>query len=77
MIRMICEMRLFDRVLANVPSDSVHVVLKIENITNPSHMRWYSQIMREVISSHIREVMELKITGKRKEGPPRNHGKGA
>ena len=40
-------------------------------------MRWYSQIMRGVINSQIRDVMELKITGKRKEGPTRNHGKSA
>ena len=36
-----------------------------------SRLRWYGHVILRDINSHIREVMELEITGKRKKGRPR------
>ena len=77
MIRMICGVRLTDRVLTDVFWDRVNVIVKIEDIIIQSHLRWYGHVMRGDINSEIREVMDLEITGKRKKGRPRKCGKSA
>ena len=77
MIRMICGVRLADRVLTDVLWDRVNVIVKIEDIIIQSHLRWYGHVMRGDINSKIREVMDLEITGKRKKGRPRKCGKSA
>ena len=77
MIRMICGVRLTDRVLTDVFWDRVNVIVKIEDIIIQSHLRWYGHVMRGDINSKILEVMDLEITGKRKKGRPRKCGKSA
>ena len=64
-IKMVCGMRLVHKVPTDVLRDRVGVVVKMEN------MWWYGHVMRGDISSQIREVMEVEITGKRKKGQPR------
>ena len=70
MIRMMCWMRLVDRVSTDVLQDKVGVV-KIEDIIIQSRLRWYGHVMRGNINSQIYEVMELEIIGKRKKGRPK------
>ena len=70
MIRMMCGVRLVDRVLTDVLRDRVGVVAKIEDIIQ-SHLRWYGHVMCGDISSQVCEVMEVETTGKRKKGRPR------
>ena len=60
--------RLVDRVLTDVLHDRVGVVVKIEDMMIESHLQWYGHAMHGDINSQIREVMEVEITGKRKEG---------
>ena len=71
MIRMMCGVRLVDRMSTVVLRDRVGVVVKIEDMIIQSRLRWYGLVMRGDINSQIREVMELEITGKRKKGRPR------
>ena len=70
-IRMMCRVRLVDRVLTYVLRDRVGVVVKIEDLIIQSRLRWYGHVMCGDINSQIHEVMEVEITGKRKKGRPR------
>ena len=65
MIRMMCVVRLVDRMLTDVLRDRVGVVVKIEDLIIQSYA------MHGDINSQIREVMDVEITGKRKKGRPR------
>ena len=71
MIRMMHGVRLVDRVSTEVLRDGVGVVVKIEDMIIQSCLRWYGHVMRGDISSQIREVIEVGITGKRKKGRSR------
>ena len=68
---MMCGVRLGDRMSTDVLCDWVGVVVKIEDMIIQSHLWWYGHVMHGDIDSQIREVMEIKITGKRKKGQPR------
>ena len=68
MIRIICGVKLVDGVVTNVLRDMAGVVVKTEDMIIKSRLRWYGHVMRGDISFQIREVMEVKITGKRKNG---------
>ena len=68
MMRMMCGVRLVDRVSTDVLHDRVGVVVKIEEMIVQSRLRWYGHVMRGDISYQICEVMEVEITGKRKKG---------
>ena len=68
MIRMICGVRLVDRVSADILRDRVSVVVKIGDMIIQSCLRWHGHVIRREINSQIREVMELEINGKRKKG---------
>ena len=70
-IRMICGLRVVDRVLNDVLRDRVGVVVKIEDMIIQSCLWCYGRAIRGDINSQILEVMELEITGKRKKGWPR------
>ena len=71
MIRMICGVKLVDGVVTNVLRDMAGVAVMTEDMIIQSGLRWYGHAMRGDISSQIREVMEVKISGKRKNGRPR------
>ena len=71
MIRMMCGVRLIDRVSTDLLRDKVGIAVKIEDIIIQCLLRWYGHVMREDINSQIREVMEVQIAGKRKKGRPR------
>ena len=71
MIRMMCGVRLVDRVLTEVLRDRVGVVVKIEEMIIQSHPWWYGHVICGDIIFQICEVMEVEITGKRKKGQPR------
>ena len=71
MIRMMCGVRLVDRMSTDVIRDRVDVVVKIEDMLIQSCLWWYGHVMRGDINSQIREIMEIEITGKRKKGGPR------
>ena len=64
MTRMICGVRVIDRVLSDVLRDRVGVFLKIEDMIIQSCLRWYRHVMCRDINSQIHEVMEVEITGK-------------
>ena len=68
MIRMMCGLRLVDRVSTDVLRDRVGVVVKTEDLIIQSRLRWYGHVMRGDINFQISEVMEIEITGKRKKG---------
>ena len=68
MIRMMCGVRLVDRMLTDVLRDRVCVIVKIEDMIIQSRLLWYGHVMRGDINSQIREFMEVEITGKRKKG---------
>ena len=70
MIRMMCGVRLADRVWTDVLCDRVGVVVKIENMIIQSRLRWYGHVPGG-INSQILEVMEVEITGKMKKDRPR------
>ena len=59
MIRMICGVRLVDRVLTDVLRDRMGVVVKIEDLIIHSRLRCYGHVMRGNINSQIRVVMEV------------------
>ena len=67
MNRMMCGVRLVDRVSTDVLSDRVGVVVKIEDMVIQSRLRWYSHVMRGDINSQIRDIMEVEIPGKGKK----------
>ena len=71
MIRIMCGVRLVDKVSTDVLRDRVSVIVKIEGMIIQSRLRWYGHVMRGDINSQIREVMEVEITGKRKKGRQR------
>ena len=71
MIRMMCGVRLVDRVWTDVLRNRVGVVVKIEDMIIQSRLRWYVHVMRGDINSQIREVIEVELAGKRKKGRPR------
>ena len=70
MIRMICQMRLIDRVSTDVLRDRVGVEVKIEDMIIQSRLRWYGHLMRGDINSQIRKVTEVETNGKRKKVRP-------
>ena len=69
MIRMMCGVRLVDRVSTDVLRDKVGVVVTIKDSIIQRCLRWYGHVIRRDISSQIREVMEHEIPGKRKDRP--------
>ena len=69
-----CVIRMMCGVIGDVLCDRVGVV-KIDDMINQSHLWWYGHVMCGDISSQICEVMEVKITGKRKKGQPRKSWK--
>ena len=71
MIRMICGVRLVDRVSTDVLRDRVGVVVTIKDFIIQRRLRWYGHVIRRDISSQICEVMEHEVPGKRKKGRPR------
>ena len=71
MIRMMCEMRLVDKMSTDVLRDRVSVVVKIEDMMTQSRLRWYVHVNRQDINSQILEEIELEITWKRKKSRPR------
>ena len=73
MIRMMCGVRLVDRVSTDFICDRVGVVVKIEDMIIQSHLQWYGHVMHGDINSQIHEVMEVEITGKNKKGRPREN----
>ena len=70
MVRMMCGVRLVDRVSTEV-LDRVGVVVKIEDMIIQSRLGWYGHVMRGDVNFQIREVIEVEITRKRKKGRPR------
>ena len=70
MIRMMCQMRLIDRVSTDVLRDRVGVEVKIEDMIIQSRLRWYGHLMRGDINSQIRKVTEVETNGKRKKVRP-------
>ena len=71
MIRMMCKVRLVDKVSTDVLPDRVSAVVKIEDMIIRRRLWWYGHAICRDINSRIREVVELEITGKRKTGQPR------
>ena len=70
MIRVVCRVGLVHRVLTDV-LHMVGVVVKIQDKIIQSRLQWHVHVMCGDINSQICEVMEVKITGKRKKGRPR------
>ena len=68
MIRMMCGLRLVDRVSTEILRERVGVAVKIKDLVIQSRLRWYGHVMCRDISSQTREVMKVEITGKRKKG---------
>ena len=60
MIKMMCGMRLVDRVSTDVLCDIVDVVVKIEDVTIQSLLRWYGHVMRRDIDFQIRKLWKFK-----------------
>ena len=60
MIRMMCGVRLVDRVLTDVLRDRVGIVVKIEVMIIQSRLRWYDHVVRRDINFQFREVISLK-----------------
>ena len=71
MIRMMCGMRLVDRVSTNVLRDRVDIVVKIEDMIIQRHLRWHGHVMHGGTNFQIHEVVEVEMTGKRKKDRPR------
>ena len=71
MIRMMCGVRLLDRVSTDVLCDRLGVVVKNEDMIIQSCLWWYGHVMCGGINSQILAVMEVQITVKRKEDRPR------
>ena len=66
MIRMMCGVRLVDRVPTDVLRDKVGVVMTIKDSIIQRCLRWYGHVIRRDISSQIREVMEHEIPGEKR-----------
>ena len=77
MIRMMCGVRLVDRVSTDVLWNRVGVVVTIEDFIIQRRLRWYGYVIRRDISSQIREVMEHEIPGKERRVDQGNRGKSA
>ena len=60
MIRIMCGVRLVDRVLTDVLRDRVGIVVKIEDMIIQSRLRWYGHVVRRDINFQFREVISLK-----------------
>ena len=71
MIRMMCGVRLVDRMSTNVLRDRVDIVVKIEDMIIQRLVWWYGHAMSGDINSQMHEVMEVEMTGKRKKDRPR------
>ena len=71
LIRMMCGVKLVDRLLTDVLQDKVGVFVKIEDLIIQSCLQWYNHFIRTDINSQIREVKKLEITGKWKKRWPR------
>ena len=67
MIRMMCAVRLVDRLSTDVPQDRVGVAVKIEDMIMQTCLQWCNYVIRQDINFQIHEVMELEITEKRKK----------
>ena len=67
-IRMMCGVRLVDRVSTDVLQDRVGVFVKLEDMIIQSRLRLYGYVICRDINSQIREVMMLEIIGKRNKG---------
>ena len=67
-IRMMCGVRLVNRVSTDVLRDRMSVVVEIEKMIMQSHLQWYDHVICGDINSQICEVMKLEITRKRKKG---------
>ena len=57
MVRMICGVRLFDRVSTDVLYDRVGVVVKTEDMIIQSCLQWYGHVMHGDINSQLCWVM--------------------
>ena len=75
MIRMMCGVRLVDRVLTDVLRDKVGVAMTIKDSIIQRRLRWYGQVIRRDISSQICEVKEPEIPGKERRVDQGNRGK--
>ena len=71
MIKMMCGVRLFDRVSTDVLQDRVGAVVTIEGFIIQRRLQWYDHVIHRDITSQIREVMEHEIPVKRKKDRPR------
>ena len=67
MIRVVCRVGLVHRVLTDV-LHMVGVVVKIQDKIIQSRLQRHVHVMCGDITSQICEVMEVKMTGKRKKG---------
>lgn len=70
LIRIICGVRLVDRISSAFFRERVVVFVQVKDIGEHSNLRWYGYIIYPDTDSQILEVMELEIGKKRKEGPP-------
>ena len=77
LIRMMCGVRLVDKMSTDIPRDRVGVVEKIEDMIIQSRLRWYGHIMRGDINSQIREVIEVEIKLGKGRFDQGNRGKSA
>ena len=70
LIRVICGVRLVDRISSAVTRERVDVFVQVKDIGEHRSLRWYGYLIYPDTDSQILEVMELEIGEKRKEGPP-------
>ena len=77
MIRIMCGVRLVDRVSTDVLRDRVGAVVVMEDFIIQRCLRWYGHVIRGDISSQIREVWSMKYQGKERSVDQGNHGKSA
>ena len=67
MIRMVCGVRLVDRVSTDVLRDRVGVVATIEDFIIQRRLRWYGHVIRRDISCEVMEVrLEVCMIGCRR-----------
>ena len=69
-IRMMCGVKLINRLSTDVSQDRVGIVVKIKDIIQ-SHLWWYGHVIHWHINSQICKVTQLEMTGERKKGWPR------
>ena len=69
MIRMMCGVRVVDKVSTDFPRD--RVLLRSRRYNNSNRPQWYGQGIRRDIDSQTREAMEIERTEKRKKGRKR------